>query len=243
MPRRLLELFSGSGTLSSVFEEAGWLCVSVDNDPKCMATHCVDIMSFYYEQYPPGYFDLVHASVPCTEYSVAKTTGVRKLEEADELVRKSREIIRYFGTNWIIENPYTGLLKGRDVMADLRPYLKRVCYCKYGTEANPYLYRKETAIWTSIDWTPRPLCSQFERCEHYDHENGRHPAHAQKGPSGRLLTNNYRTRQLYSIPRSLCEEWLWAIEDGYSTTATTGSDVELTPVNLEPLRLGGVGEA
>ena len=225
MPRRALELFSGSGSVGKVFEDAGWLVVSVDNDPRCEATHCVDIREFNYKQYPPGFFDFVHCSPPCTEYSVAKTVGVRKLDEADALVLKSREILRYFKPAFfVIENPYSGLLKRREVILDLNPLMKRACYCKYSTDANQFLYKKETALWTNLNWTPRPLCCKGSRCDNYDFENSRHSAHAQKGPSGKLPTNNHRTRQLYSIPPSLIEEWLWAMEDGYSTTATTGSD-------------------
>ena len=48
--------------------------------------------------YKPGDFALKAAGVPCTEYSVAKTTGSAwDLEKADRLVIKTLEIIAFFG--------------------------------------------------------------------------------------------------------------------------------------------------
>ena len=46
--------------------------------------------------YPTGYFDLVAAGVPCTEYSQAKTKGERNLDLADRLVRRTVDVIKYF---------------------------------------------------------------------------------------------------------------------------------------------------
>ena len=56
---------------------------------------------------PQRLFDIVVASPPCTEYSAAKTTGVRKEEElADPLVKKALEIIQYFSPPvWWLETP------------------------------------------------------------------------------------------------------------------------------------------
>jgi hypothetical protein len=46
---------------------------------------------------PPKHLHLyVGLSPPCTEYSVAKTTGTRKLEEANMIVKKTLGAIQYF---------------------------------------------------------------------------------------------------------------------------------------------------
>ena len=75
-----------------------------------------NILEWDYTQYPVGYFDFIHASPPCTEYSIAKTTGIKKIEEANKIVLKMLEIIDYFKPRyWIIENPQTGLLKKQDL--------------------------------------------------------------------------------------------------------------------------------
>ena len=66
-----------------------------------------------------GPFDFVWASPPCTQYSRARTTGgARDLEGTDALVAKTLEIIDYFKPRFfLLENPPTGLLKTRAVMA------------------------------------------------------------------------------------------------------------------------------
>ena len=57
MLMRLLELFSGTGSVGKVAKEMGYEVVSVDRDMK--ATHQCDIMEWYYQQYAPKYFDVV----------------------------------------------------------------------------------------------------------------------------------------------------------------------------------------
>ena len=82
MPR-LLELFSGTGSVGAALKEIGWDVVSLDIDPKFAPTIVADIMDWDHTAYPPGHFDVVWASCPCTEYSRAKTIGVRKVDLAD----------------------------------------------------------------------------------------------------------------------------------------------------------------
>ena len=110
---KLLELFSGTGSVSCVAKRLHWQVVSLDlknADISC------DILEWDYRQYPSGYFDFVWASPPCIEYSIAKTTGIRKIDEANKIVLKTLEIIEYFKpTVWFIENPQTGLLKKQDL--------------------------------------------------------------------------------------------------------------------------------
>ena len=49
------------------------------------------------------------------EYSRAKTMGVRKIDYANSIVRKTVEITNYSQpTIFFIENPPTGLLKDQD---------------------------------------------------------------------------------------------------------------------------------
>jgi site-specific DNA-cytosine methylase len=92
---RLLELFSGTGSIGVAFEKRGFEVISVDIDPKSNPTFCCDILEFDYRQFPPGHFDVVWASPPCTMYSRARTTAKtpRDLLGADRLVAKTREII------------------------------------------------------------------------------------------------------------------------------------------------------
>ena len=172
---RLLELFSGTGSVGNVASELNYDVISLDRDMD--ADIKTDIMDWDYKAYPPKFFDVIWASPPCTEYSRAKTTGIRKIDEANAIVQRTLEILRYLDpTFYIIENPQTGLLKEQPFMADL-PY-KDIDYCKYGLT-----YRKRTRLWTNITtWTPRPLCKKD--CNSMNEDRTRHKECAQRGPSG-----------------------------------------------------------
>ena len=146
---KLLELFSGTGSVGKVAREHGIETISLDRDMQ--ADIRTDIMVWDYMAFPTGYFDIIWASPPCTEYSIAKTTAPRKIEEANEIVKRTLETINYFKPKYfMIENPQTGYLKQQIFMQDL-PY-EDIDYCKYGMP-----YRKRTRIWNNItNWKPRP---------------------------------------------------------------------------------------
>ena len=115
---RILELFSGTGSVGNVCRRLGCTVTSLDRD--LPADLQMDILDWDYTSLPPRSFDFIWASPPCTEYSVAKTVGVRKLEEANAIVQRTLEIINYFDPPyWIIENPQTGLLKNQPFMTNL----------------------------------------------------------------------------------------------------------------------------
>ena len=89
---KLLELFSGTGSVGKVFKESGWTVVSLDRDMD--ADIKTDIMDWDYKSmYELGSFDVLWTSPPCTEYRVAKTVGVRKITEANEVVQRTLDII------------------------------------------------------------------------------------------------------------------------------------------------------
>ena len=72
---KLLELFSGTGSVGAVAQDLGYSVVSLDL--KNADINC-DILNWDYKKYEVKHFDFIWASPPCTEYSRAKTTGVRK---------------------------------------------------------------------------------------------------------------------------------------------------------------------
>ena len=201
---RILELCAGTGSIGKAFRELGWEVVSLDLMPDFSPTIQADLMTWDYRVFPPGHFEVVWCSPPCTEYSRAKTTGKRDLEKADALVQRMLAIMSYFKpTVWAFENPATGLLKTRAVVDGI-PF-KTLCYCKYG-----FPYKKPTAIWTNLEkWQPRPMCTPANPCDLM--ENRRHPFTAQRGPSkrqGQLMANDRFSRhQLYSMPPELCKEF------------------------------------
>ena len=197
---KLLELFSGTGSVGAVAKKLHWDVTSLDL--KNADINC-DIMEWDYKQIPSGHYDMIHASPPCTEYSIAKTTGRRKIAEANKIVLKTIEIIDYFKPKvWFIENPQTGLLKKQPFMKDL--HFVDVDYCKYG-----FNYRKRTRLWNNLhNWKPRPLCKRD--CNSMD--GNRHKESAQRGYSkiagGMRDKNQHKQSELYRIPTELVEEIL-----------------------------------
>lgn len=152
---RTLELFAGTQSFSKGVARAGGEAITVDILPKFKPTHVADILTWDYTQYPPNHFNIVWCSPPCTEYSKAKTRGVRDLHLADSLVRRCFEILDYYMPKaWIVENVGTGLLVKR--MDDIRPNLPSylVDYCAYGKP-----YRKRTILWSNIPLDLK-LCSK-----------------------------------------------------------------------------------
>jgi hypothetical protein len=97
-----------------------------------------------------------------------------------------------------MENPFTGLLKSRDVVAGIP--MRVVDYCKYGAP-----YRKRTALWTNTEFMPsQPLCA-------YDCGScvGRkHIEHAQRGswPGSGEGRRSQSLNTLYALPAALCDE-------------------------------------
>jgi len=186
---RVLELFSGTRSVGKLCDSIGWESVSVDMI--LPADHRCDIMDFDYKQYPKDHFDVVWASPPCTEYSKAKTRGVRDIEGANKVVLKTLEIIQYFESEyWFLENPQTGKLKEQEFMKDL-PYVD--CdYCMYGKP-----YRKRTRIWTNKK-IYLYLCDK--KCGSFI--GGRHVGSCGNATK-RYSDKSYSLHEKYSIPSDL----------------------------------------
>jgi len=209
---RVLELFAGTGSVGQAFKARGHDVVSLDMDPKSGADIIADVMAWDYMDPQLGEFDVLWASPPCTQYSRAKTTGKpRNLELADRIVQRTLDIIRFFMVHrnlkyYFVENPQTGLLPKRAVIAPL-PWWKDVTYCSYGRP-----FKKATRIWTNVVWwEPRPLCTKKAPCVGV--VEGRHLVTAQRGyklPTDRSISLDF----LHALPEPLCEEMCLACEAG-----------------------------
>ena len=199
MLMRLLELFSGTGSVGNVATNMGYEVTSLDRDMP--ATFKCDIMDWDYRMFPPKHFDVIWASPPCTEYSQALTTRPRDIDGANMLVQRALDIIEYYEPKYfMMENPQTGLLKDQLQMWGI-PF-KDIDYCKYGMP-----YRKRTRIWNNVfRWQPRPLCNKA--CGNVI--GNRHVATAQRMPQGKKNAwgdrPQFNQHDLYRVPEELVRE-------------------------------------
>ncbi len=138
---KLLELFSGTESVSKTFKENGWEVFTIDNEPKFNPNLCKDILEVKKEE--DGTF------IPKNE----------EVLHSIELVKKALEIIFnwYPRAIYFIENP-RAMLRKQDFMENLPR--KTITYCQYGTP-----YQKATDIWTNCTtWQPKPPCSAKSPC-------------------------------------------------------------------------------
>jgi len=163
----VLELCSGTKSISETFREQGHECFTVDNNPETEPDLCTDILTLDISRLPLKFQhpDVVWASPPCTTLSVASISRYWKNGKPRNsacliglaLALRCREIIeetrpKYF----FIENP-RGLLRKQAFMLDLPRHT--ITYCQYGER-----YQKPTDIWSNAPWIPRPACRPGDSC-------------------------------------------------------------------------------
>jgi site-specific DNA-cytosine methylase len=191
---RLLELFCGTKSVGKAMANRYDEIISLDILPSAGATITTDILTWDYHVYPAGHFDAIWASPPCTEYShlnYANPYKVPNVELADSIVRRTFEIITYFNpAKWFVENPQSGTLKGRDVVAGI-PFrdFDYCCYSDWG-------YRKRTRFWTNQPGDT-VLCGGRGACPNM--EGGRHKKAI--GNSGYVMIRGLNNR--HAIPPNL----------------------------------------
>lgn len=188
---RLLELFSGTGSVGKVAMKKGYEVVSLDLKN---ADINENILEWDYSIYDKNHFDIIWASPPCDKFSNCRSCRIgRKLkngviltkeiiqDEIDKIglpiVRKTEEIIDYFNPKlYFIENPKTGRMK--DYIN--KPFYD-VDYCKYSN----WGYRKRTRIWTNLKGFKPKLCK-------YDCNNmiPNTKIHSQSVGGGKLINDN-----------------------------------------------------
>ena len=141
---RALDLFCGRKSSALALEKLGFEVVTLDNDPSREPSICVDIMEWEYTMFPPGYFDMVTAAPPCTEYSLAMNRRPRRLDMADAIVKKTLEIIHYLQpARWWLETPRNGRLARRAFMESFpRLDCDQCCFAEIG-------YQKPTRFFGS----------------------------------------------------------------------------------------------
>ena len=127
---------------------------------------------------PPGYFSIITAATPCTQFSKAKTIGERDVVTANQLVLKTLEIVQYFNPEkWWLETPRFGLLPKQAYMAGLPSW--DVDYCQFGSP-----FKKPTRFYGSnhLSQLPPILCDGIT-CPNLG--QGRRHIHPLGGPKGK----------------------------------------------------------
>tara|TARA_R110000737_G_scaffold46477_3_gene66382 strand:+ start:89 stop:727 length:639 start_codon:yes stop_codon:yes gene_type:complete len=156
---KVLELFSGTGSVGKVAKSLGYEVLSLDLQG---ADININIMDWDYKAaYKPGDFDIVWSSPPCSSFSNCRRCWINRktkyfgdkiitaemldkdmIDNGLPILRKTEEIIDYFKPiHYFIENPQTGKMK--DYMLHRPSYI--VDYCMY----SDWGYKKPTCIWTN----------------------------------------------------------------------------------------------
>jgi site-specific DNA-cytosine methylase len=169
----IFDFFSGTGSSTQAFKEAGHTVISFELDQKFQATENVDIMSLtsYYLLSTYGRPDFIWASPPCTAFSVAsighhwtggKGAYLPKTSEASfnqELVAHTRKLIEELNPykGYLIENPRGMLRKLPPVQGLPR---QTISYCQYGDTR-----QKPTDLFGEVKgWTPKAICKRGSPC-------------------------------------------------------------------------------
>lgn len=206
----VFDFFSGTGSSTQAFKDAGHTVITFELDDFFEATehanvfdlNAADLIAKY------GQPDFVWASPPCTAFSVASMGhhwggGARAYEPKTESAKISQDLVAHTRKliaelnptkGWLMENP-RGMLRKLPVVAGLPR--TTVTYCQYGDSR-----MKPTDLWGVVpNWTPRDMCKNGMPC----HEAA--PRGARTGTQG-LKGARERSR----VPYSLGQELLKAIE-------------------------------
>lgn len=206
---KILELFSGTGSVGKVARKKGHTVVSLDLI--LPADIKADILTWDYKQYEVGHFDVITASPVCLWWSQLRLSNIgkvlkahpgkpftREMADADidkfgkPMVDKVLEIIAYLKpTYYWIENPQTGRMKNYLTL----PYFD-VDYCKYAD----WGYKKRTRFWTNIYFKPKTCkkdCGSMSKTHPNRHSKSLGGGTAIDENGNTILLNSKKARDMY----------------------------------------------
>ena len=207
---RVFDLFSGTGSSTQAFKDAGHEVFTFELDKFFEATENVDVFDlsadYLVEVY--GRPDFVWASPPCTAFSVASMghhwiSGGQDPQPRTDAARQSQELVAHTlaliadlnpTCGWLMENP-RGMLRKLPVVKGFP--LRTVTYCTYGDSR-----MKPTDLWGNVKgWQPRTPCKNGQPC---------HEAAPRGSRTGTQGIQGSRLRSM--VPYELGKEILEAIE-------------------------------
>ena len=200
----MLELFAGSRSMGKAAKEIGMTVHSTDLIQFGDIDTVGNILSIPIEHWVEMRPDVIHASPPCTSFSVAsighhwtggKGAYIPKTNGALvglALMHRTLEIIEACKPKvWFIENP-RGLMRKMPEMRAIS-IRRTVSYCQYGDTR-----MKPTDIWTNCyAWAPRPMCKNGSPCHEAAPRGARTGTQGLKGAHDRSI-----------IPHALCLEMM-----------------------------------
>ena len=201
----VFDFFSGTGSSTKAFEDAGHTVYKFELDDSFEATEHADIMNLTAEYLLTKYGqpDFIWASPPCTAFSVASighhwTGGARAYIPKTEFAKLSQELVAHTvklikelnpTKGWLVENP-RGVLRKLPVVQGLPR--RTVTYCQYGDSR-----MKPTDLWGEVaNWKPRAMCKNGQPC----HEPA--PRGARTGTQG-LKGAKDRSRVPYDLGKEI----------------------------------------
>lgn len=197
---KILDLFSGTQSIASVFRERGWETFTLDFNLEFTNTDWqVDILQVTAQDILErfGKPDVIWASPPCTTFSVASIgrhwnkNHTPKTPEAEiglQILFKTVELIKELQPKYFfIENP-RGKMRKMPIMEQFNRHT--VTYCQYGDTR-----MKPTDLWTNHP-NPnfKPIC-----------KNG-YPCHVAAPRGSKTGTQGLKgSVERSKLPRKLCE--------------------------------------
>lgn len=197
----VFDFFSGTGSSTQAFEDAGHTVIKVELD-EYFPAHERDIMTLTAEGLIAKYGqpDFIWASPPCTAFSVASIGHHWNLDKTPKTHAASfNQLLVAYTLNlidslkpkaWLMENP-RGMLRTLPVVQALKR--RTVTYCTYGDTR-----MKPTDLWGELDWTPRQACKNGMSC----HEAA--PRGSRTGTQG-LKGAKERSRVPYELSKEICD--------------------------------------
>lgn len=211
---KLLECFSGSGSVGFVAKKLGMNVFSIDIK-EFKGVDLIADMEFIKTQDIPFIPDIIWASPPCTTYSIAAISHHRKgtipvsefAKKSDRVLENTINIINEFlklnpDLKFFIENP-VGMMRKMPIMKQFDRIT--ISYCKYGD-----IRMKPTDIWSNHlksifnenGWEARGKCwNGNKKCKHEPAPRG-----SKTGTQG--LKNDFERSK---IPHELINEILNSI--------------------------------